>query len=90
MKRYTQKDFLFIGRSMLWSVLLYAVIMAVLNWEDVSGTILGKNAVTIVSHTLPAPATVTDPPGAPASISASSPAAGVATLLHTILQVLPR
>ena len=50
MKPRTQKKVLFIGRSMLWSVLLYMSMMLVINWDDVSRA-MGRNAATIVANT---------------------------------------
>ena len=52
MKPRTQKRILFIGRSMLWSVLLYMSMMLVINWDDVSRAL--NATATVVSSTQPA------------------------------------
>jgi hypothetical protein len=90
MKLNTRNGFLFIGRSMIWSLLLYVAMMVAFNWEDVSRTVLGKNAVTIVSSTLPTPPADSEPVRQPASISAGHVAGSVISSLHTVLRFLPR
>ena len=61
MKPGIQKQFAFIGRSMLWSLLLYLAAMLVINWDDVRNTIKGNNAVTVVTDTIASPQPCTCP-----------------------------
>ena len=49
MDKRTQQRFAFYGRSLLWSLLLYAVLMMVINWDDVQNTMHGKSTTTIVN-----------------------------------------
>jgi hypothetical protein len=37
---------------MLWSLLLYVVMMLVFNWDEVSNTIKGNHAITVVTDTI--------------------------------------
>ena len=55
---------------MLWSLLLYAIMMLALNWDDVSNKVRGTNSVTVMSN-IPAPQTpsTNNPVTIPASIS---------------------
>ena len=53
MKKRIQKWSVFIGKSMLWSLLLYVVTMAAVNWDEINKTITGKNKTTIVNNILP-------------------------------------
>ncbi len=68
MKQLLKKRFVFIVRSMLWSVLLYAILMLALNWDDVSNKVRGTNPVTVMSN-IPQTPTKNDPVTIPASIS---------------------
>ena len=60
MKPPVKKQILFIGRSVLSSLLLYVVMMLVFNWDEVSKTIRGDNALTIVTDTLNGAQSVSD------------------------------
>jgi hypothetical protein len=62
------KSVVFISKSMLWSLLLYMAAMLAFNWDEVSTTKKGKNAVTIVSHAAPAQG-VNEPCILPANIT---------------------
>ena len=70
MKPVFKKRFAFITKSMLWSVLLYVVLMLVFNWDDVSNRVKGANAITIMSN-IPSPQSfpVTNPVTISPSIS---------------------
>jgi hypothetical protein len=69
-KKGIQKRFLFIGRSLVWSLLLYIVMMLVFNWDDVRNTIRGTNAVTVMNNTsLPGIPQTNEPSAFPASIT---------------------
>jgi hypothetical protein len=48
MRPGTQKQLRFIGKSLMWSLLLYVTVMVAFNWNEVSG----RNIVSVVS-TLP-------------------------------------
>jgi len=52
MKPEIKKWVKFIGKSMLWSLSLYMLIMLAFNWDDVSNAVKGNSEVTIV-NTLP-------------------------------------
>ena len=71
MKPAIKKQFSFIGRSLLWSLLLYVVMMLAFNWDEVSNTVKGNNTITVVTHTLPEPQFpyANDPGTFPANIS---------------------
>ena len=53
MKPAIQTQLAFIGRSMLWSLLLYVAAMLVFNWDDVRNVVKGVKAVTVVTDTIP-------------------------------------
>jgi len=50
MKTGLQKRFAFVAKSMLWSVLLYVVLMLAFNWDDVNNKVRGNNPITIISN----------------------------------------
>jgi hypothetical protein len=52
MRPGTQKQLRFIGKSLMWSLLLYVTVMVAFNWNEVSATVSGRNIVSVVS-TLP-------------------------------------
>jgi hypothetical protein len=52
MKPAFQTKCFFLSKSLLWSVLLYVLLMAGFNWEEVRNTFTGKNNITVVK---PAP-----------------------------------
>ena len=66
MKQRLQTRVVFIAKSMLWSLLLYVVMMLAINWDDVSRTISGKNTIAVVSEQ---PTKQIPGSNAPASIS---------------------
>jgi len=68
MKPVFKKRFAFIAKSMVWSVLLYVVLMLVFNWDDVSNRVKGTNAITIIGN-IPSPQSF--PPANPVTISPS-------------------
>jgi hypothetical protein len=74
MKQGTQKRFAFIGKSMLWSLLLYAVVMLAANWDEVGNAVKGSNVVTVVNNMQPgAQSQAANEPGmAPVSIAQHS------------------
>jgi len=53
MKPALLKRFAFIGKSMLWSLLLYVTMMLVFNWDDVRNTVYGNNKITVINNALP-------------------------------------
>ena len=61
MKPATQRTFLFVTKSMLWSLLLYTVFMLALNWDDVSNKVRGINPITIVNSISAQPSSVNKP-----------------------------
>lgn len=70
MKSISKRRIVFVAKSMLWSILLYVVLMLAFNWDDVSGKVRGSNPITITTNTpveqLPA---TNDPAVIPANIS---------------------
>jgi len=50
MKPVLKKRFAFIAKSMLWSVLLYIVMMLAFNWDDLSSRVKGTNPITIIGN----------------------------------------
>jgi hypothetical protein len=48
MKQRIQKPVVFIAKSILWSLLLYVVMMLTINWDDVSRTLTSKDAMAVV------------------------------------------
>ena len=54
MKPILQKRFAFIAKSMLWSMLLYVILMLAFNWDDVSNKVRGNNPITVISN-IPSP-----------------------------------
>jgi hypothetical protein len=47
MRPVIKKCFVFITKSLLWSVLLYVVFMFAFNWDEVSNTVSGRNAIAV-------------------------------------------
>ena len=80
MKRSSQKRFVFIAKSLAWSLLLYALFMLAFNWDDVSNKVRGVNPITIVNNI---------PSGSPASGSSTAPASisGSDSILNLIITV---
>ena len=87
MRPVLKKRCVFIAKSMLWSLLLYVALMFAFNWDEVSNTVNGKNAITVVSNTQPAPQApgAQNPAAAPARISA--PAGIVRNILSVVKAV---
>lgn len=52
MRKGIQRRFAFICKSMLWSVLLYMVVMLVFNWQEVNNTLRGRHDVTVITDLL--------------------------------------
>ncbi len=50
MKPEIRRRFVFVAKSMLWSLLLYTVFMAALNWDDVSNKVRGINPITVITN----------------------------------------
>ena len=51
MKKGIQNKVVFIGKSMLWSVLLYMTMMLVVYRDEVGNAITGRNAVAVITGT---------------------------------------
>jgi hypothetical protein len=66
MKNGTQKQFAFFGKSMLWSLLLYAVMMLAINWDEVRNAVNGSPAIVVEN---------TGPPGSQAPFTTNPPSA---------------
>lgn len=82
MKPQFQKKIAFIARSMMWSLLLYVVMMLAFNWDEIGRTINGKNAVAIVTDT---PEQQIPYPGTPARIAAPAGILrGIVAVVRTI------
>jgi len=81
MKIRPGKSIVFIGKSILWSLLLYTVMMLAFNWEEVNSTLKGHNAVTIES----VPASPLDPYIHPASIAIRK--SGFGTVINLIRNI---
>ena len=82
-----KKRFAFIGKSMLWSLLLYVVMMLAFNWDEVSNVVTGKNMITVVNNAQPEQqiSGVNTPTVTPASISTHSGAVkSILAILKTI------
>ncbi|MBS1587280.1 MAG: hypothetical protein JSS82_17230 [Bacteroidetes bacterium] len=55
MNRVLSQKLMFISKSLLWSVLFYAVLMTIINWDEVSNR-FGKSDKQVASaHTSSAP-----------------------------------
>ena len=88
MKSALQKRFVFIAKSMLWSVLLYAVLMLAFNWDDVSNKVRGSNPITVMSNSGQAETPCTSKPiVVPTSISEKT---NVVDHVITVLDYLHR
>lgn len=68
----------FIGRSMTWALLLYAVMMLLINWEEVSNVVNNKAGITVVEQ--PAATPGTNPSG--------TPPVNITTRAHTLITVV--
>ncbi len=62
MNRHIKNKVVFIGKSMLWSLLLYITMMLVVYHDEVSNVITGHNAVAVITGT---EQPVTDTPDIP-------------------------
>ena len=51
MKKDVLKHAAFIGKSMLWSLGLYIMVMLVFNWDEVKNTTATRNAMVITANT---------------------------------------
>lgn len=88
MKPLVQKNGAFIAKSLLWSLLLYVVLMAAFNWDDVSNTITGRSMITVVSRPLPEgqnPEAGELPPTTPAAIALHN---GMAKNIVAVLKII--
>ena len=79
--KWAQKSaVVFMGKSMLWSLLLYVVMMLAFNWDEVSKTLNGQNKITIVNNVQPESQ---QPDGSPATTPANiSTQTGI---IHTVI-----
>ncbi len=62
----------FIGRSMIWSLLLYVTMMLLINWDEVSNAINNKAGITIVEQPASVSPGANSPAVLPANISSSA------------------
>lgn len=62
MNRHIKNKVVFIGKSMLWSLLLYITMMLVVYHDEVSNAITGRNAVAVITD---AEQPITDAPELP-------------------------
>lgn len=88
MKPFSGKRFSFIGKSLLWSLLLYVAMMAAFNWDDVRNSVTGKNSITIVKPTVPGEQVTdlgTPQPVAPDIAHHAPMVKSMLTLLRTII-----
>ena len=69
MKPAIQRRFVFVAKSMLWSLLLYTVFMLAFNWDDVSNKVRGINPITVVNNIPVQPYSVDRPAIVPPSIA---------------------
>lgn len=72
-----QKPLRFVGKSLLWSLLLYTVLMLAFNWDEVNNTIRGRNSATII-HVSPSGERQID----------AQPGAGALTSILAVLRTL--
>ncbi len=49
MRRKLMSKALFAGRSVLWSLLLYMIVMLIVNWRDLRNVVNGRTEVAIVT-----------------------------------------
>ncbi len=69
MKPVIQRRFVFVAKSMLWSLLLYTVFMVALNWDDVSNKVRGVNPITVITNVSSQPPVISKPAVVTPSIS---------------------
>ena len=70
MKPVFKKRFIFIAKSMLWSMLLYVVLMLAFNWDDVNNKVKSSNPITVMSNiTSPQTPEANNPAAIPPSIA---------------------
>lgn len=89
MKSVIQKRFVFIAKSMLWSVLLYVVLMLAFNWDDVSNKVKGTNPITIISN-IPSPeTTMTNTlPAAPSILHHAGIIEKIGTIAGSVVKII--
>ena len=63
MRSKIRTTFVFIAKSMLWSLLLYVTMMLVFNWDDVKAIAIGKNTTAVVASTENVPVNSNPPAG---------------------------
>ena len=85
MKQPIQRGPAFIIRSVLWSLLFYGILMLVLNREEVTAMITGKDAVTIVDNNMPdAPANTVIAPQTGTHINFTASARNIFMLMQAM------
>ncbi len=87
MKKTIQKRCVFVLKSMLWSLVFYCTLMVVFNWDDLSGVVTGKNAITIVNsnQVLPMTHNVDNPDVVQPNISKNS---GIIPIIFKVVKTV--
>ena len=84
MKPAMQKQIIFIGRSLFWSLLFYLAVMFVFNWDEVNNILRGNNTVTVLRDTIPVLQPVYEPNTSTSIVSHTSIIQNVINVLRTI------
>ncbi len=45
MHKATKKRMIFAGKSLVWGTLLFSIVMILLNWNDIRGSVTGKYVI---------------------------------------------
>ena len=69
MKPVILKRIAFVGKSMLWSLCLYVIMMLAFNWDEIKNTMTDNNSIVAISSELGQPQSVFNQPSVPATIS---------------------
>lgn len=85
MRSHVKKQFAFYGKSMLWSLLLYCVLMIAINWEEVNNTMHGRNSITVVNTNHEITPQVVTPSASQTNIAEKT---GVAKNIIAVLKVI--
>jgi len=79
------KRIAFVGKSMLWSLCLYVVMMLAFNWDEIKNTMTDNNSSVVITSELDQSQSVFNKQSVPATISQHAGAVkGILTLVKVI------
>jgi hypothetical protein len=67
MKQRFSSKAVFIGKSLIWSIMIYVGCMMAMNWDEVTYALKAKQSISSIAHV------ITQPPVIPATIATDEP-----------------